>query len=144
MATLQQARQFLDEANLSPNDRKAAEAELAEKVAEGLTTAAEYRARAVAVVQAIGSLGFDRSGEARDEAKALAASIRSGRTTSADASKALEHLTAKIALAADARARFESAAESVAEIDADPEAWCDRLYERFPIIQPHFAFLNNF
>lgn len=142
MATLAQARAWLDEANLSPNDRKAAEAEYAEKVAEGLTTAAEYRARAVDVVQAVGSIGFDRSGEARDEAKELAESIRSGRTTSADASKSLERLTAKIALAADARSRFESAAESVAEIDADPEAWVDHLYERFPIIQPNFTFLT--
>jgi hypothetical protein len=144
MATLAQARYWRDNANLSPNDLKVVDAEIAEKVAEGLTTAAEYRARAVAVVTEVGTIGFDRSGEARDEAQALAESIRSGHVQANEASKALERLTAKIGLAADARARFESAAESVAEIDADPEAWVDRLYERFPVIQPHFTFLNNY
>lgn len=142
MATLAQARAFLDDANhLSPNARKAAESEYAERVAESATLAADYRTRAVDTVQAVGGIGFDRSTGARDELKALAASIRSGRTTSSDASKALERLTAKIALAAQARSQFESAAASVAEIDADPQAWADGFYRRFPAIQPHFTFL---
>ncbi|MEY2450870.1 MAG: hypothetical protein QOD92_444 [Acidimicrobiaceae bacterium] len=109
---------------------------------------AENKARSMAAsvvnsthedIQVSGSTAFDELKSIEDEAKEFAEAVRCG-AAEGDARTQLDSLLHRHARARGRREEFERSVERIAEIEADPLAYGDSIFERFPEARHEFSF----
>lgn len=140
-STIADARTALDTmAGLSPAQQRAAEAEITAAEREAHTFAGRMSQARVDDVAAIRDDALAEVCGARDDFVALKREADLGRISARDYAKQLQSIQARQRRAERHLDDITAALDLVTTIEADPLAYTEGIYAKFPPIRPHFSF----
>lgn len=122
------------------SDRDAGLAQVEAETAKARQTALRRAEELRASGHSAGSTAFERANEITTEAKAIRADLSAGRISTADARRRLDQLASGLRLSRATAAVFEHDVAAADQIEADPVAYTESLYERYPTTRPTFTF----